>query len=352
MTVWQHPVAWALRVGVVMATLICGTALAASVTDEQWSAYQDAFVQPNGRVVDTANGQISHSEGQGYGMLLAVLADKQTDFDRIWSFTRTELMLRDDGLVMWRWDPNAKPHVTDPNNATDGDILIAYALGLAGEQWKRTDLTAAARELASAIGSKLVVQQQGMPVLLPGNAGYDAAARPDGPVVNLSYWIFEAFPVLAELAPETDWQAVSASGIALLEKTMTPYRDLPPEWLSIAARVRSAKGFKDEFGYNAVRIPLYMIRGDIQSPELLERMRKAMTAPDGNVVLKDLTSDSVTETLNDVGYRIIPALADCVLHGTRLPEEFMNFQPTLYYPSSLHLLALSSAVSRYPECLP
>jgi len=34
--------------------------------------YQSKFISPEGRVIDDANGGISHSEGQGYGMLIAV----------------------------------------------------------------------------------------------------------------------------------------------------------------------------------------------------------------------------------------------------------------------------------------
>ena len=36
-----------------------------------WQAWRDRFVMPDGRVVDTLQGQASHSEGQGYGMVLA-----------------------------------------------------------------------------------------------------------------------------------------------------------------------------------------------------------------------------------------------------------------------------------------
>ena len=42
---------------------------------DAWRAYKARFVTAQGRVVDTANGLVSHSEGQGYGMLLAVAAD-------------------------------------------------------------------------------------------------------------------------------------------------------------------------------------------------------------------------------------------------------------------------------------
>jgi endoglucanase len=92
-----------------------------SLSAADWEAYRSRFVEDNGRVVDTANGNISHSEGQGYGLLLALAAADRRSFEQIWNFTFTELLIRDDGLAAWKWDPNGKPRVTDRNNASDGD---------------------------------------------------------------------------------------------------------------------------------------------------------------------------------------------------------------------------------------
>lgn len=134
----------------------------ASIPPEAWSAYKSAFLDPGGRIMDTGNGNISHSEGQGYGMWLAVLSDSLADFELIWSFTRTELLVRDDGLSAWKWDPRTRPHVTDINNATDGDILIAYALALAAGQWNRQDYAEASTAMASAILKKPWFNAQGV----------------------------------------------------------------------------------------------------------------------------------------------------------------------------------------------
>lgn len=46
-----------------------------------WQSYKARFVTAQGRVVDTGNGNISHSEGQGYGMLLAVAANDRETFN-------------------------------------------------------------------------------------------------------------------------------------------------------------------------------------------------------------------------------------------------------------------------------
>jgi endoglucanase len=315
------------------------------ITAPEWESYRAAFVTDEGRVVDTGNGGISHSEGQGYGMLLAVLADQPAAFDAIWAFTRTELQVRDDGLVAWRWDPAAAPHVTDLNNASDGDLLIAYALDLAGRTWGRPQHAAAARALAGAIGAELVVRDDGRTLLLPAADGFGADDRPDGPVVNLSYWVFEALPVMARLDPGTDWAGLEAEGLRLLESARFGPRALPPDWLSVAERpVRPARGFSAEHGYNAIRIPLYLIRAGIGARPLVERLGGGAPA------IADLASGAA-KPLADPGYRVLGALVACWLSGTRFPEELATFVPTDYYPSTLHLLALAEARREMPQCL-
>jgi endo-1,4-beta-D-glucanase Y len=164
-----------------------------TIQESEWVAYKERFVAENGRVIDDANGRISHSEGQGYGLLLALLANDRADFARIWTFTNTRLLLRDDGLAVWKWDPDAEPHVSDPNNASDGDLLIAYALARAGTQWNDARFTDAARQIATALADEAIFEQNDRLMLRPGVVGFGADDRPDGPVVNLSYWVFEAF---------------------------------------------------------------------------------------------------------------------------------------------------------------
>lgn len=321
------------------------------IEQEEWAAYTERFVAEEGRVIDDANGGISHSEGQGYGMLLAFLAGNRPDFERIWSFTQRELMLRNDGLAVWKWDPAASPSVTDPNNASDGDILIAYALAAAGERWGEQRFIESARGIAQALGRTSVFEHRERLLLRPGVAGFNATERPDGPVVNPSYWVFEAFPVLETLAPDTDWAALASSGRDLIAETGFGERGLPPDWLSLADKPRPAEGFPAEFSYNALRIPLYLMRARDEDMELLRRMHDGMTGADGSLVLVNLESGEIADELGDPGYRIIPALAACVLDGQKLPAELTRFAPTLYYPSTLHLLTLAHIREDRPECL-
>jgi endoglucanase len=320
------------------------------VSPWEWRAYAGSFLAASGRIVDTGNGGISHSEGQGYGLLLAYLAGMRSDFERIWRFTYTEMMIRDDGLVAWKWDPGANPHITDVNNASDGDILIAYALARAGADWNQPAYSEAAAALAAALGETVLKPGPGGHVLLPGARGFSAEERADGPVVNLSYWVFEAFPLLSQLDPAHDWQRVSRVGEMLVRDTRIGKRQLPPEWLSLAGIAEPAAGFPAEFGYNALRIPLYLIRAGMADPPMLARLLDGMSL-DGNIALSDLEANRVTLVLEEPGYRAIPALVRCSLSGAALPPEVKSFSTTHYYPSTLHLLVLSHARKELPQCL-
>ena len=80
--------------------------------------WRNRFLAPEGRVVDTNQGGISNSEGQGYGLLLAQA------FELIVSWTASHLAIRQDALTAWRWDPHAGPDRSG-ETATDGDLFRA-----------------------------------------------------------------------------------------------------------------------------------------------------------------------------------------------------------------------------------
>lgn len=319
---------------------------------QQWQPWRDRFVAADGRIVDDANNNISHSEGQGYGLLLAALALDRAAFTKIWSFTKTQQLLRDDGLVAWRWDPAASPHVGDANNASDGDILIAYALALAGEIWSSPELTAAAQDLARAIGRVLVKRVNDRMVLMPAAKGFGSDERPDGPVVNLSYWIFEALPVLSKLAPDTDWGALTDSGRDLVLASRFGPDRLPANWISIhAAGPAPALGFAPLFGYDAIRIPLYLVRAGLVDRSLLAPFAELWGSSSDAPAVINLADGHAATELNDPGYRMIVAAVACALDGKPIPVLLRAPSPTSYYPSTLHLLALSTIAENYPGCL-
>lgn len=323
----------------------------ASISVGDWNAYAGKFLSKEGRIIDDANGNISHSEGQGYGLLLAFLADRPADFELIWSFTQTELLIRNDGLSAWKWDPSVRPHITDTNNASDGDILIAYALALAAQKWNNEDYRKIATTIANTLLKKQIIEHDGETILLPAMRGFSADERGDGPVVNLSYWVFEAFPVFNTLAPSPAWAALSKSGTELLAKARFGKAGLPSDWISLHKAPRPADNFPAEFGYNNLRIVLYLSRAGLGKADITQELAKAMTGDNGNIQLVNVATNKVIASLSEPGYRIIPQLAACISTGTKLSADVSHFTPDHYFPSTLHLLALSYATQTHPECL-
>jgi endoglucanase len=64
----------------------------------------------------------------------------------------------------------------------------------------------------------------------------------------------------------------------------------------------------------------------------------------------DLASGARKQALADPGYRIVAALAVCAARGTPVPDALKSFVPTAYYPSTLHLLALSHLAEHEGAC--
>ncbi|WP_407943572.1 glycosyl hydrolase family 8 [Methylobacterium sp. EM32] len=320
-----------------------------------WRSYKARFVTAQGRVVDTGNGRISHSEGQGYGMLLAVAAGDRDAFQRIWDWTRANLMVREDSLLAWRWEPDKRPAIADTNNATDGDVLVAWALVEAAAAWSDEGYRLAARRIAVDIGRRTILfRAEGAPLLLPAMNGFSAEDRPDGPVVNLSYWIFPAFPRLAAVAPEFEWGRVAAAGQDLVVRARFGDAQLPSEWIAMrGGQPRPAAGFAPQFAYNAVRIPLYLAMAGVTERRAYQPFLALWAEPDpAGLPIVDLAGNGVAGRLAEPGYAMIPALAACAVSGTPLPGGLVELAPNEnYYPATLHLLALTAANTRYRACL-
>ncbi len=310
----------------------------------EWSVYGERFVTADGRVVDTGNGGISHSEGQGYAMLLAVAFRDPMRFERLWRWTRAQLQIRDDHLLAWRWVPGGTPEpVADRNDAADGDLLVAWALARAAATWAVPHYREAARAIALDVLGKLVRSHGGATVLLPGAAGFVDAGKV---TLNLSYWVFPALRALAAVAPAPAWQALAASGLGLLEAARFGRFGLPPDWLALDPP-RPAPGFAPRFGYDAVRIPLYLVWAGIDRQPVLAAVAAWAAAHQGAppATLDLVTGAGSPEPLS-AGGRAVLALAARAGGG---PEPgFPRLDPAMdYYGASLLLLAKLAYAERF-----
>ncbi|MGE0071896.1 MAG: glycosyl hydrolase family 8 [Thiomonas sp.] len=231
-----------------------------------YAVWKQAFVRPDGRVIDPGQHDASTSEAQGYGMILALAAGDQAGFDAMWAWAQQHLAVRDDALLAWRWIPGQG--VTDKNDAADSDLLVAWALARASRQ--RPALAAPARAMAQAIRGKLLRDTPWGTVLLPAVEGFDT---PKGQVVNLSYWVFPALPELARVDPSPQWDALRSSGLKLLSIARFGRWGLPPDWLLLVNPLVPDPTRPQRYGYEAVRIPLYLAWAGLASEELLAPFR-------------------------------------------------------------------------------
>lgn len=319
-----------------------------------WQAYKARFIAEQGRVIDTGNGNISHSEGQGYAMLLAVAANDRATFDRLWTWTRANLMVRDDPLLAWRWEPAQRPAVADINNASDGDILVAWALTEAAEFWDEMSYRIAGRRIAAELARKLILFKHKLgAVLLPAISGFHEDDRADGPVVNLSYYVFPAFARLGVVAPEVDWVGLTQSGLDLIDTARKTPETLPPDWLSLKdGKAKPADGFPPQFSYNAVRVPLYMAWAGVGEREHYAPFMALVKRTRGALAIVDVTNGKDVASFGDSGIGAIGALVACVWEGAKAPPEYFALQPNdNYYPATLHMLAMVAAQMRYASCL-
>ena len=117
------------------------TAASAADSASEWRLFRDRFLTPEGRLLDTGNAGVSHSEGQGWGLMFAAAFGDRDAFDRILAWTQRVLKRRTDHLHAWRFRPGATPAVADPNNATDGDLYIAFGLLMAQARWRGREKT-------------------------------------------------------------------------------------------------------------------------------------------------------------------------------------------------------------------
>ena len=93
-----------LRTGTLTSLLALGLLwllppLAQAQSLKGWDEWKAAYMQADGRVLDTSHKSISHSEGQGFAMVLATAANDRAAFDKLWTWTQNNLgSPRNDGL--------------------------------------------------------------------------------------------------------------------------------------------------------------------------------------------------------------------------------------------------------------
>lgn len=231
---------------------------------QAWEQYKTRFFMPDGRIVDTGNGNVSHTEGQGFAMLMAVASDDKATFDKLWQWTDSTLKNKDNGLFYWRYNPVEANPVADKNNASDGDVLIAWALLKADGRWHDKRYSTASDSITKALIAHNVIRYAGYRVMLPGVQGFNLNSEV---VLNPSYFVFPAWQAFADRSHLQVWRELIQDGQRLLGKMGSGKANLPTDWVSLEAggKLVPAKAWAPRMSYDAIRVPLYIAWFDKQS---------------------------------------------------------------------------------------
>lgn len=302
-----------------------------------WGEYKKRFLLPEGRICDTGNKNVSHSEGQGYGLLCAQHCNDRETFDLILKWTDQWLRRPNDALHSWRYVPDATDHVSQKLCATDGELLMALALARAAVRWNDAHLHDRSAAIYADVLKQLVTQVGGRKILRPADIGFETSSTH---TINLSYYIFPALVAGSQVCPSPIWDALIRDGAELMQLARFGMWKLPPDWLQINNGFQDmipAPGWPPRFSFDAIRIPLHSWWGNIWDEETASIYRRFWNAwPEHNIpAWIDLETGERDNGATPGGYM---AVATCTgLEGVGTLPDITSYDD--YYSASLKMLA-------------
>ena len=320
------------RAGMILLVLVLGMSQASAA--DGWSTFKTRFMTSEGRIQDTGNNNVSHTEGQGYAMLMAVYYNDRSSFDSLWRWTQKNLSNPNNGLFYWKYIPGASDPVSDRNNASDGDMLIAWALLKAGNKWNVPAYLQASDRLQKTIIDRNVITFAGRTIMLPGAQGFNKTSYV---ILNPSYFIFPAWRDFAARSHLKVWNALIDDGTQLLSEMRFGDSGLPMDWVAMNAdgSMAPATAWPPRFSYDAIRVPLYLHWYDPASLQLVPFQRFWMS-------FQRLQTPAWIDVLSNdkAPYNMaggLLAVRDLTLDDTGYINDALNSSED-YYSASLRLL--------------
>ena len=238
--------------------------LIGAVADDKsrWQRYKEIFVAKDGRVIDFKNEDTTHSEAVGYTLSLAIQYRDLETFKKVAKWMRDNLKTNAAGLSGWLWgkDRDGKWHQLDMNNATDGDLWIAYAFLKAYEWTKNLRYKAFALKRIEAIRKHLAYKIAGRTFLLPGLKGF---VSKDHIILNPSYCLLHIYEQFSQYDDAPFWKGLYNDAVWLLEKSRYGPFALHPNWIYLYRNGSVAPARDRCYGYDALRVPLNILLSDL-----------------------------------------------------------------------------------------
>lgn len=315
-----------------------------------WQAWKAAYLTAEGRVVDHLQDHASHSEGQGYGMVLAVWFGDADAFTTMHDWAARFLAVRQDPLLAWRWLPDRTPHISDYSNATDGDIFYAWALLGAGRKFGKRVYVAQAARITRFLAASCVRPDPrggGRLLLLPGAERF---ADGDRVTVNPSYYMPLAMRDLGAAAEVPEFLRCADHGEALLAEVAAA--GLVPDWIEVGPNGwRPAPDHSAHSGYDALRTALFLISSGQHQHPAVQRAATLYAASDTLIpTVADIAGRTILESSDLPGYAALASLVLCAngIQSRTVTTRFVPPQP--YYPATLQQFCKIAARSAGLDC--
>ncbi len=188
------------------------------------------------------------SEGQAYGMIVALYSGDQANFNRIWDAAERAMWNNSSKLYDWRVGANGK--IIGTGMATDADqdiaLVLLFADSLASKGvWKHhkgpkgASYRQRAMEIIHSIWNSAVVEGK---YLAPG-AGWGGSD-----FVNPGYFSPANLKIFAQVDPHHNWNSVINQCYQTLFASPGASKGLLPDWMT-----PHGSYFDGELGYNAYR---------------------------------------------------------------------------------------------------
>jgi len=330
----------------------------------EWEQFKRTFITADGRVVDHS-GIIKPtvSEGQAYAMFFALAANDKASFQSLLTWTENNLANGDltAHLPAWQWGqkPDNTWGVVDNNSASDADLWIAYALGMAGDVWKEKRYSALSTLLAHRILSEETAElpQLGL-TLLPAPKGFALANNQWK--LNPSYTPLQLLRWFEHSDKDPRWKKLISSSLKMIMGASP--KGYTADWILF----NPEQGFTPDIqgaekgygGYNAIRVYLWagMMSDQDSDRQLLLKTLQPMASLTGSKGYPPEFVDIQTGEVKSVGSSGFSAALLPFLHASKnietLQQQQLRLQalpikPDLYYDQVLALFAQGWSDQRF-----
>jgi endo-1,4-beta-D-glucanase Y len=274
-----------------------------------------------------SGGSIVVSEGQGYGMLVAVLMaghdpDARTIYDGLYAFFRDHPSIHSKDLMAWNQVTGCKDSPDGGNDsATDGDLDIALSLLLADKQWGSTgkvDYLAEGKKVIAAIGAHEMNATTHLALLgdwAEGDAKFGNGTRP-------SDFMIDHFRAYGAASGDAVWKSVVDahwSAVAAIQSGYSSKSGLLPDFAtaSTASAAKPVSGTYLEgatdgtYSWNACRVPWrlgtdFLVSGDARAKTAVDKINgwiRSSTAEDPSKIVDGYALDGTKKgSANEIAF--------------------------------------------------